>query len=260
MPGGPAGSEGALPGWSFSRQIATHGKRPDTFKAHQARLAWVRVDRMPTVHGWTHDGRQSKGKKAFMIQFWRMQQSQAFVNSFFFATTLALLLMPYLGAHITALTGSPILTFWALFWLVMGLILVFGYAFDNVWKLWKEQVTVGTERNPYAVEKLSAKEVVVWRHLNLPLLRAVGYHHSAQILEAWVSASVSEDPRLRKDVESLEAWLMGSTERPSEPPTQPPTEPPPLPGPPEAVLGPPEEFAPPGLEIGHAGPNTPARK
>lgn len=156
---------------------------------------------------WTPDTHQSKAKKHFMIQFWRMQQSQAFVNSFFFATTLALLLMPYLGPHITDITHNPLLTFLGLFWLVMGLILLFGYAFDNIWKLWKEQVTVGTERNPYALEKLSAKEVVVWRHLHLPILRATGQVHQAELMEAWLEAAVAEDERLASDVGNLEGWL-----------------------------------------------------
>ncbi len=162
---------------------------------------------------WAPDAHPSRSKKYFMIQFWRMQQSQAFVNSFFFATTLALLLMPYLGVTISEVTGNVLLTFWVLFTVVMGAILGFGYAFDNVWRLWKEQVVVGTERNPYALEKLSAKEVVVWRHLHLPMLRATGQGNHAHFMEAWMGAAVAEDPKLDEDVRQLEDWLVGTADR-----------------------------------------------
>jgi hypothetical protein len=195
--------------------------------------------------------KESRSKKAFMVQFWRMQQSQAFVNSFFFATTLAILLMPYLGPYVTGVTRNAFITFALLFGLVMGLVLAFGYAFDVVWKLWKQQVVVGTERNPYALEKLTAKEVVIWRMLHLPTLRALGKQRQAAVMEGWLEASLSADPRLAADVEVLEGWLGGLT------PVNPVG-----PGVPMEVLpgGAMADVPPPSFEVASRGPMVPYRK
>jgi hypothetical protein len=58
-------------------------------------------------------------------------------------------------------------------------------------KMWREQMAVAMERNPYAKEKMYSKELVVYAMLWLPLLDHMG----------------KDDPKIREAADNLRTWL-----------------------------------------------------
>jgi len=101
-------------------------------------------------------------KKWVMRQYWRVQQSQAFISVGFWATTLTLLIWPYVRwrpvfAANESTLGIPN-TYWGLFSIFAGVmfsVLFVGWVYDRVLGLWIEWRSVDTERNPFMTYALS---------------------------------------------------------------------------------------------------------
>ena len=99
-------------------------------------------------------------KKWVMRQYWRVQQSQAFISIGFWATTLTLLIWPYVRWRFTAndKTLGIINTYWGLASIFLGVMFVvffIGWMYDRVLGLWIEWRSVDTERNPFMTYALS---------------------------------------------------------------------------------------------------------
>jgi hypothetical protein len=102
---------------------------------------------------------------------------------------------PYLGPFIILLSIGLAVWIFAIIW-------------DLRLKMWREQMTVLTERNPYAKEKMSAKEIAIYQEFWLPLLEKFGREdaklkRSADSLRTWLSKEVEKDPALARDVKEL---------------------------------------------------------
>ncbi|MCS5536482.1 MAG: hypothetical protein NZ770_00110, partial [Candidatus Poseidoniaceae archaeon] len=89
-------------------------------------------------------GRKSQenfAKKWIMRQYWRVQQSQAFISMGFWGTTLTLLIWPYVSWRFSSteeFVGLPT-TYWGLasiFTTVMVIVLLAGFVYDRVLGLW----------------------------------------------------------------------------------------------------------------------------
>lgn len=108
-------------------------------------------------------GRQENfAKKWVMRQYWRIQQSQAFISVGFWATTLTLLIWPYVRWRPFFSSSESILglsrTYWGLasiFVSVLLTVLFVGWIYDRVLGLWVEWRSVDTERNPFMTYALS---------------------------------------------------------------------------------------------------------
>ena len=99
-------------------------------------------------------------KKWVMRQYWRVQQSQAFISVGFWATTLTLLIWPYVRWRFTADEATLGIqnTYWGLFSIFAGVmfsVLFVGWVYDRVLGLWIEWRSVDTERNPFMTYALS---------------------------------------------------------------------------------------------------------
>jgi len=100
-------------------------------------------------------------KKAFMRQYWRIQQSQTLISMGFWITTLTLLMWPYLSWRIeseTKMLGIST-TYWGLAGIafsVLIIVLIIGWVYDVFLGLWREHLTVVQERNPFTTYKLNA--------------------------------------------------------------------------------------------------------
>ena len=107
-------------------------------------------------------------KKWVMRQYWRVQQSQAFISLGFWGTTLTLLIWPYVewrftsgcdavGCFSSTILGVPTTYFGLafIFIVVMLGVLVVGIIYDTFLGLWVEFRSVDMERNPYATYALT---------------------------------------------------------------------------------------------------------
>lgn len=100
-------------------------------------------------------------KKAFMRQYWRIQQSQTLISMGFWITTLTLLMWPYVSWRFeseTEMLAVP-MAYWglgAIAFSVLLIVLIIGWVYDVFLGLWREHLTVVQERNPFTTYKVNA--------------------------------------------------------------------------------------------------------
>ncbi len=99
-------------------------------------------------------------KKWFMLQYWRIQQSQSLISLVFWTSTLTLLIWPYISWRFD--TTETILslpsTYFGLAGIatsVVAMVLLVGLAYDVSLGLWRDHITVVQERNPFNTYKLN---------------------------------------------------------------------------------------------------------
>lgn len=159
-------------------------------------------------------------KKWFMLQMWRVQQIAAILTLVLLAISLSLQIYNYMswrsGLFSSPYTGALIIL------LGLGLIIwVLSIVWDLRLRMWREQMTVLVERNPYAKEKMSSKEVVLYGLTWLPLMDKLGkddpeIRASAVALRKWIESVVRSDPILTGDIKDV-LRLTGQERSPPEP-------------------------------------------
>jgi uncharacterized membrane protein len=151
-------------------------------------------------------------KKWFMLQVWRVQQVAQIITLVLLMFTTAGLLYDYMDPYQTgpleqAWIGVPMII------LMLGLIVwMVAIIWDMRFRMWREQMTVLTERNPYAKEKMNAKEVALYRYFWLPMAESLSkadpkMKDSAEFLRAWLDRVQRQDNILNSDVEDIKKEL-----------------------------------------------------
>lgn len=145
-------------------------------------------------------------KKYVMTLVWRISQTGPILSIFFWSTALAGIFWPILGRSpdgplwilITdtlniAPERATIVGLLLLFLLFAAIILTIGFVYDRVLKLWREQMDVAYERNPYMEERMFVKEKAQFDQFWLPLARTV--------------YKVSPDEELKEAIGRAEDWV-----------------------------------------------------
>jgi hypothetical protein len=147
-------------------------------------------------------------KKFVMTLLWRISQTGPILSLFFWSTALAGIFWQIVGVGSGGQKGPlydsligigippervTIVGILILFLLFASFILVVGFLYDRVFRLWREQTIVTMERNPYAENLLFTKEARQWEQFYLPLARAV--------------YRVSPDPELKEAIARVENWV-----------------------------------------------------
>jgi hypothetical protein len=152
-------------------------------------------------------------KKFLMTLVWRITQTGPILSLFFWSTALAGIFWPILGssnppgplysflisigvpAERTTVVGLVLL-----FLVFAAFILTIGFLYDRKFKLWREQMEIAVDRNPFADDQLYRKEQMMWGQYYLPLARAV--------------YRVSPDPELKEAIAAAEDWVKTGRIRP----------------------------------------------
>jgi uncharacterized membrane protein len=113
--------------------------------------------------------------------------------------------------------GNVYLAMIILFLIIFAIIIFIGFAFDRIFKLWREQAVVIARRNPYLKERPWTKEIVMWRHALLPILKKYedsdpNVKKDIAFMERWIAKVMSIDPNIKREVEEVEAWIEGRGE------------------------------------------------
>jgi predicted PurR-regulated permease PerM len=155
-------------------------------------------------------------KHRFMTFMYRIQQTQYLISPVFWAATLTgvffNIIRDYLVGRGIVTPSQVALSLLLIFGIIFTLILLAGFVYDVVLKLWREQNIVAVQRNPYSRERLMAKEIVLWKNVHLKTLQQVAKDdpeaasHIA-FMERWIQKSLEGDPALRAEVEEIEAWV-----------------------------------------------------
>ena len=157
-------------------------------------------------------------KKWFMLQMWRVQQVAQILVLAMMAITDALLVYDYTDG--LAMGGEPITPHRELGVLLVLMIIgcaiwLFAIIWDLRLKMWKEQMTVLAEKNPFAKEKLTPKEVLIFSTLWLPLLERLGkddkeMRNSAANLRKWIERSIKDDRVTKEEVGTVLDYIGAS--------------------------------------------------
>jgi len=110
-------------------------------------------------------------KRSFMVQLWRIQQSYTLLSLLIWGVLITFTAWPILSPvwqDILIRFGVPLSTPGAvaagllvIFFGVYVVLYTFGVVYDKYLKLWREQLDVTYERNPYTREKLMVKEILM---------------------------------------------------------------------------------------------------
>jgi len=150
-------------------------------------------------------------KKWFMLQMWRIQQVAQIITIVLLSFNLAVLIQPQMEWR-----GWIFEEKYAAVVFIMLVIFSFVWAFALIWdmrlRMWREQQTVLVERNPYAKEKMAAKEIAIYEMLWLPLLEKMGkddpkLQQAAADLRSWMDMLHKDDPILTKDLEDIYKFM-----------------------------------------------------
>jgi len=146
-----------------------------------------------------------------MLQMWRFQQISQIATLALLALNLALQIynfMNWRGSIFSSpYTAVPFITL-----VLVACIWAFAIFWDMRMKMWREQMAVVMERNPYAKERMYSKELVVYSMLWLPLLENLGekdpkLKESADHLRAWLKQSYVDDKSLKGEVDDILKYM-----------------------------------------------------
>jgi len=133
-----------------------------------------------------------------MVFFYRMGQSQRLLGTFLWSVTLTLLAFQYVHPFLIdlgLLTADQVLLGLFVLWILTTVVILsLGILFDRVFKLWREDATIGVERNPYSLRDMYPKELVAFRDLWLPFFRSYAKEHPS--------------PEIHEALEKLEDWVV----------------------------------------------------
>ncbi len=154
-----------------------------------------------------------------MRQYWRIQQSQAVVSMAFWTTTLTLIIWPYVKWRFddncdgTLCFSNEIMgissTYFGLMLIgIIVLLTVFliGYIYDVGFGLWKEHLTISTERNPFGVYLIAPPMGLILAQTNLLLKHLAPEDEDVQrhvaFIERWLEWNADEEIWAR----AMDAW------------------------------------------------------
>lgn len=140
-----------------------------------------------------------------MKNMWRISQVGQFLSPFFWAIALTGILWPilkdYLWINLVGIAGverATLLGLTLIFASFILLFLSFGYFYDRI-TLWKEQIGIAAEKNPYMREKLSPKEIV--------LFEMYASTFKLPMLKEWIEKQIKENPKLEEEVILLMEYI-----------------------------------------------------
>ena len=145
-------------------------------------------------------------RKFVMTMIWRITQTGPILSLFFWSAALAGIFWPIIGREnppgplFQWLLGFgvpvervTVIGLSLLFFLFAAFILFIVFVYDRGLNLWREQMEIVYERNPYVDDLLFRKEILQFEQYYLPLARAV--------------YKVSQDPGLEDSIRRVEEWI-----------------------------------------------------
>lgn len=137
-------------------------------------------------------------KAWFMVQVWRLQQIAMVGSLILLVINLGLTVYGYIDWRIR----NPYIGIPAVVFLLVTVIWIAAWAWDRRFRLWREQQTVIIERNPYASERLSPKEIVNMEWIWIPAIQHAD-PETAEKLRQWVATEYRNNPALMNTVATL---------------------------------------------------------
>lgn len=139
---------------------------------------------------------QSAVKKWAMLQMWRLQQVAQVLTLALLAINLSLQIwgfMKWRGEIMGSYAGVLVILL-----VLAAIIWAFAIIWDIRLKMWREQISVIVQKNPYMKERMSSKEIAMYAMTWIPVLEHLGKTDSAlkthaDNLKIWLQREIEED-------------------------------------------------------------------
>lgn len=148
---------------------------------------------------------------------WRFQQSQAFVSIIFWSLALAGIFYDRSGWYFEnylGLSGDPNeqvgTKMLILMVMVVCMVVIFGFMYDTILRLWEQQNIVGMERNIFAQFKINVRELVFLRNLYIPILKSVNdgrFDDQVAFMDRWTDKILADDPIATMYFNHVTEWV-----------------------------------------------------
>jgi hypothetical protein len=153
-------------------------------------------------------------KKWLMLQMWRIQQVAQILTIAMLALNLTLTVYTYMAWREGTWFGTPYVGGAMILLALAAGIWVFAIIWDMRLKMWREQMTVAVEKNPFTKEKMTPKEITMVHIMWLPLLERAGKDDPkakkyADALRAWAQRSMKEDQIAQTEVKKIIEYFGG---------------------------------------------------
>ena len=165
--------------------------------------------------------RRGRGpKKWLMLQMWRIQQISQILSLVMIAATDALLVYDYMKWREGSIFSTPYIGVPILLLVIIAIIWAVSIVWDIRLKMWREQMTVVFEKNPFTKEKMTPKEIVIYSTLWLPIMEKMGKDDpqikaSAESLKKWLERSMHDDIVTEREVALIREYMDDPRDRPS---------------------------------------------
>jgi ABC-type Fe3+ transport system permease subunit len=100
---------------------------------------------------------------------------------------------PYIGISILAIV-------------LLAIVWVAAWYYDRRLKLWREQMMVAVDRNPYAQDRLSPKETINMEWIWIPLVSKAD-PMIAELLKTWVKTEMAKYPDVQAQVDEIKRLI-----------------------------------------------------
>ena len=153
-------------------------------------------------------------KKWLMLQMWRIQQVAQILTIALLAVNLTLTIYSYMEWREGTLFGTPYIGGTLILLSLAVVIWLFAIIWDIRLKMWREQMTVVAEKNPFAKEKMTPKEITMIHILWAPMLERMGEDDPkakqfADVLRSWARRSMAEDRVSQAEVKKILKYIGG---------------------------------------------------
>jgi hypothetical protein len=153
-------------------------------------------------------------KKWLMLQMWRIQQVAQILTIALLAVNLTLTVYSYMEWREGTWFGTPYIGGTLILLALAAGIWTFAIIWDIRLKMWREQMTVVAEKNPFAKEKMTPKEITMVHILWLPVLERLGkddpkVKEYADALRYWARRSMTEDRIAQAEVRKILEYIGG---------------------------------------------------
>ena len=143
-----------------------------------------------------------------MLQVWRIQQVAQVLTIMLLAINLSLQLYGFISWRKGSLFSTPYSGVPMILLVTVAIIWGFAIVWDMRFKMWREQQAVVVERNPYAKERMTSKELVVYGITWLPLLDQLAKQNpeirpAAEAMRNWLKQASKEDPIATADMKEI---------------------------------------------------------
>ena len=101
-------------------------------------------------------------KKWLMLQMWRVQQVAQILTIGMLAVNLTLQIYPYMKWREGDFFATPYVGASLILLALVAGVWAFALIWDMRLKMWREQMTVAVEKNPFTKEKMTPKEIMVY--------------------------------------------------------------------------------------------------